>query len=74
MRQGDVVSILRASAVPMTVAEILEAHGVHEAYKDSDYANLRIRLYQLKKFGIVRSAGFVQGDRGQRRMTWELVA
>lgn len=73
MRQDEILAILKASDRPMTVAEILEAHGIRKNRTDADQANIRKRLSQMTRSGTVRSVGYTQGADGHRRLTWEAV-
>lgn len=72
MRQDDILAILKASSEPMTVVQILEAHGVRKNRVDSDMANIRKHLATMLKRGEVRRVGFVLSD-GHNRLTWEAV-
>lgn len=72
MRQEEILTILKASSEPMTVAQILEAHGIRRNRTDSDMANIRKRLATMERQGVVIKAGTVLSD-GHRRLTWEAV-
>lgn len=73
MRQGEILAILKASSEPMTVRQILEAHGIRKNRVDSDMDNIRKHLATMLKRGEVRRVGFVQCDDGHLRLTWEAV-
>lgn len=73
MRQDEILAILKASDHPMTVVQILEAHGVRKNRATSDMANIRKHLATMLKRGDVRRVGFVQCDDGHLRLTWEAV-
>ena len=73
MRQDEILAILKASSEPMTVVQILEAHGVRKNRTDTDQANIRKHLATMVRRGDVRRVGFIQGEDGHLRITWEAV-
>ena len=73
MRQDEILAILKASSEPMTVVQILEAHGIRRNRTDTDQANIRKHLYTMIRQGTVRQAGQVKGEDGHLRITWEAV-
>ncbi len=76
MRQDEVMEILRASSVPMTVVDIVEAHGVRPNWIVTDRAKVNTALRHLEALGLVRRAGFrASGSaKGSPFVLWEVVA
>jgi len=76
MRQDDVLEILRASTVPMTVVDIVEAHGVRPNYATTDRATVNAALRHLESLGLVRRAGYRKSGstKGSPFVLWEVVA
>lgn len=68
MMQEDIIAILRASPVPMTAREILEAKGEGQ----DQMKHLQNSLRMLRKYGIIRQAGTVPSHRpGATCYLWE---
>lgn len=70
MRQDEVMEILRASPVPLTAREILQAKSEGQ----DQMKHLQNSLRMLRKYGIIRQAGTVPSHRpGATCYTWEAV-
>lgn len=76
MRQDEVMEILRASSVPMTVVDIVEAHGVRPNWISTDRAKADTALRHLESLGLVRRAGYRPSgsSKGSPFVLWEVVA
>lgn len=76
MRQEDVIAILRASPVPMTASDIVDAHGVRADHVWSDLSSTRDCLYSLERYGFIRRVGTrpCHDRRGRSPTLWEAVA
>ncbi len=73
MRQNEVLEILLASKEPMTVLDIVQAHGVREHYVDTDRAKANLALRRLEGMGLVRRAGWREStsSKGSPFVLWE---
>ena len=76
MRQDDVMRILRASSEPMTVVDIVEAHGVRPNFTTTDRATVNTALRHLESLGLVRRAGYRKSGstKGSPFVLWEATA
>lgn len=70
MRQEDIIAILRASPVPMTARQILEATGEGQP----QMKRLQYSLRMLRKYGIIKQVGTTPSHRpGATCYLWEAV-
>lgn len=76
MRQDEVLEILQASDVPMTVLDIVRAHGVRDRFVATDRAKANLALRRLEEMGLVRRAGWRPSEsaKGNPFVLWEAVA
>ena len=73
MRQVEILAILKASSEPMTVKQILEAHGVRENWRVADIESANRALRHLEIFRLVRRVGKIP-CKGGHHYLWEAVA
>ena len=73
MNQDAVLTILKGATAPMTVTDIIEAHGVRENWRVADIESANRALRHLEIFRLVRRVGKVQ-CKGGHHILWEAVA
>lgn len=73
MRQDEILAILKASSEPMTVVDIIEAHGARERWRTADIESANRALRHLEDFCLVKRVGKVP-CRGGHHILWEVVA
>lgn len=73
MNQDAVMTILKASTEPMTVIDIIEAHGVRENWRVADIESANRALRHLELFCLVRRVGKVP-CKGGHHILWEATA
>lgn len=73
MNQAAVLTILQSASSPMTVVDIIEAHGVRDGWRTADIESANRALRHLEIFDLVRRVGKTP-CKGGHHVLWEAVA